>query len=62
MIATCTWVLSLFYNPIGLRPENVLVSGEHFCVKRTFLRQVPLESLVGSGASGLHGPLSTSTQ
>jgi len=39
-----------------------VASGEPSCVRRTFLRRVPSESLVASGASGRHGPLSTSTQ
>jgi len=39
-----------------------VASGELFCVWRTFLRPVSSESLVASGASGQHGPLSTSTQ
>jgi len=39
-----------------------VASGEPFCVCRTFLCWVPSESLVASGASGRHGPLSTSTQ
>jgi len=62
MIASYTRVLPLFYYPIGLRPENLFASGEPFCVRRTFLRLVPSESLVASGASGRPGPLSTSTQ
>jgi len=39
-----------------------VASGEPFSVWRTFLRQVPSESLVASGGFGRHGPLSPSTQ
>jgi len=37
------------------------VSGEPFCVWRTFLCPIPSESLVASGTSGRHGPLSPRT-
>jgi len=33
MIASNTWVLPLWYYPIGLRPENLFASGEPFCVR-----------------------------
>ena len=33
MIASSTWVLPLFYDPIGLRLENHSASGEPFCVR-----------------------------
>jgi len=39
-----------------------VASGESLCIRKTFLRGVTSESLVGSGASGWHRPLSTSTQ
>jgi len=39
-----------------------VASGEPAYIRRTFLRRVPSESLVASGASGRHGPLSTSIQ
>jgi len=32
MIASYTWVLPLFYYPIGLRLENLFASGEPLCV------------------------------
>jgi len=68
MIASPTRVLPLIYYPVGLRPENYSASGEPLCVRQTFprpenlLRLVPSESLVASGASRRHGPLSPSTQ
>jgi len=62
MIASYTGVLPLFDYPIGLRPENPFASGEPFYIRRTFLRRLPSESLVASGSSGRHGPLSTCTQ
>jgi len=52
--------LHLSTSPILLSYR--VASGEPFCVWRTFLRRVPSESLVASGASGRHGLLSTSTQ